>query len=308
MHGLEFRKIEIAAHRGKIQCLSARHAHRAAGIRQNLNHLQASIETHAGRSIAGQQRECQDLQRIADEDGGRFIEGAMRRGLAAAQVVIVHRRQIVVNQRIRVNEFHRRSRRIQCIRVQPKGFSGAIDEQRAQALAAAQDRVALRRVEALWNHVGRRKYRVEDGAHARLIAAQPRFQGFGAHGLCSAGFGFVGSEVFKSGFAGFFEQDLYFLFRLFERGLAGTRQHHPTLERRQRFLERQVALLEAGHQIFKVAHGRLEVGFCFFFGFGCRHSSERYTGAAAGSNPGGRPKWGRCRYRHPVPARNIAKS
>src|SRR6202789_4541829 len=43
MHGLELRKIEIADHRGKIQCLSARHAHRAAGVRQNLNHLKAGI-------------------------------------------------------------------------------------------------------------------------------------------------------------------------------------------------------------------------------------------------------------------------
>ena len=48
-----------------------------------------------------QQRERQYLQRIAGEYGGRFIEGAMTGRATAAQVVIVHRRQIVMHQRVR---------------------------------------------------------------------------------------------------------------------------------------------------------------------------------------------------------------
>ena len=91
-------------------------------------------------------------------------------------------------------------------------------------------------------------------------------------------------EVFNSGFTGFLEQYFYFLFRFLQRGLTGPSQHHAAFESRQRFLERQIALFEAFHQLFEVAHGRLKIGLCFGCGFGRRHDRERYTCAAAGSN------------------------
>ena len=40
----------------------------------------------------------QRLQGIADQDGGRLIKGAMAGRAAAAQVIVVHRRQIIVHQ------------------------------------------------------------------------------------------------------------------------------------------------------------------------------------------------------------------
>ncbi len=55
VHGLEFLETEAAAHRRKIESLAARHAGRAARIRENLHHLQARFGTHAGRTVARQQ-------------------------------------------------------------------------------------------------------------------------------------------------------------------------------------------------------------------------------------------------------------
>ncbi len=48
----------------------------------------------------------QGQQRVAGQDGGRLAVDLVTRGPAAAQVVVVHRRQIVVNQRIGVDHFH----------------------------------------------------------------------------------------------------------------------------------------------------------------------------------------------------------
>jgi len=62
----------------------ARISRGAAGIRKNVNHLQARFRADTGCTIARQQRECQYLERIAGEYCGGLVEGAMRRGLAAA--------------------------------------------------------------------------------------------------------------------------------------------------------------------------------------------------------------------------------
>jgi len=45
-------------------------------------------------------------------------------------------------------------------------LSRAVDEQGTQALAAAENRVALRRVQPLRTHVGRGQNAVENGLHA----------------------------------------------------------------------------------------------------------------------------------------------
>ena len=47
-------------------------------------------------------------QAVAREDGGRLVEGPVHRRLAAPEIVIVHRRQIVMDQRIAVHAFERR--------------------------------------------------------------------------------------------------------------------------------------------------------------------------------------------------------
>ncbi len=56
----------------------------------------------------GQHLEGAGLQGVAGQDGGRLVEGAMAGRLAAAQVVVVHRRQVVVHQGIGVQHLDRR--------------------------------------------------------------------------------------------------------------------------------------------------------------------------------------------------------
>ena len=51
--------------------------------------------------------ERQRQQRIARQDGGRFAEFLVASWLAAPQVVVVEGRQVVVNQRVGVNELER---------------------------------------------------------------------------------------------------------------------------------------------------------------------------------------------------------
>ena len=57
-----------------------------------------------------QQLERQGEQRVARQDAGPFVEGLVHGGLAAAQIVVVHGRQIVMNERIAVHALERRRR------------------------------------------------------------------------------------------------------------------------------------------------------------------------------------------------------
>src|SRR5256885_7630420 len=51
----------------------------------------------------------QSEQRVAGENRGGLAESLVTRRLAASQVIVVQRRQVIVNQRIGVNEFERTS-------------------------------------------------------------------------------------------------------------------------------------------------------------------------------------------------------
>ena len=53
--------------------------------------------------LRGEDVERQALQRIAHEQGGRFVEFHVHRGLAAPQCVVVHRRHVVVDERVGVD-------------------------------------------------------------------------------------------------------------------------------------------------------------------------------------------------------------
>ena len=57
--------------------------------------------------LAGQEIEGKGEQRIACENCGGFVERLMRRRPSAPKRVIVHRRQIVMDQRIGVHAFQR---------------------------------------------------------------------------------------------------------------------------------------------------------------------------------------------------------
>ena len=101
-----------------------------------------------GRRI-GQDLKRQRLQCVAGENCRCFAEGAMGRRAPAPQVVVVHRREIVVNQRVRVNAFDRRAGAAGALVLaseRPRRFNG---EEGPEPFAAAERRIAHRFDKAL---------------------------------------------------------------------------------------------------------------------------------------------------------------
>ena len=87
------------------------------------------------------------MQRIAGQDRGQFLEGAVERRLAAPQIVIVHARQIVVDQRVDVDAFDRERDPHRPFAIDLEQVAGGDDQHRPDPLAAADRGVAHRLVE-----------------------------------------------------------------------------------------------------------------------------------------------------------------
>jgi hypothetical protein len=90
---------------------------------------------------------CKRLQRVGRQDRGGLIVMPVQCRLAAAQVVIVHRRQVVVHERERVNEFDRNGRRVEQVLRHAETFTGRIHEQRPDTLAPIEYGIAHRIVQ-----------------------------------------------------------------------------------------------------------------------------------------------------------------
>ena len=146
MHAGQCRQGLLLAGGIDVQRLAATHARGAGRVGQG---LQAGHAQRGRQWRVGQQAEGAGLQRIAGQDGGRFVEGDMGGRLAAAQGVIVHRRQVVMHQRIGVDELDGHRRRVQVFRLRAEQVATGVHQQRAHALAAAQHRIAHRLVQAL---------------------------------------------------------------------------------------------------------------------------------------------------------------
>ena len=104
VHEFEFRLVKRLADRGEIDGLAAGHAARAAGVGQQGDHFELACRT-SPIGWLGQQLEGQRLQAVADQQGGRLVVLDVAGRLAAAQHVVVHARQVVMHQRIGVDQF-----------------------------------------------------------------------------------------------------------------------------------------------------------------------------------------------------------
>ena len=118
------------------------------------------------RSIR-QHCERQRLQRIAGQDRGGLVEGDVHGGLAAAQGVVVHRRQVVMHQRIAVDQFDRGGGGIELRVGRAERIAGGMDEQGPHALAAVEHAMAHRGVQARGRGRGVGQAAVERGFDAR---------------------------------------------------------------------------------------------------------------------------------------------
>ena len=88
----------------------------------------------AWSGLAGENPKRQHLQRIAHQDRGRLVERLVTRRTAAPQVVVVHGRQVIVHQRVSMDELDGRRRRVQPL------------EGRAERLAVVYTRMGRRRL------------------------------------------------------------------------------------------------------------------------------------------------------------------
>ena len=93
---------KLLALRRKVDCLPPRHSLAAGSPRQRTS----EFGTHRSVGMTGRRRhrlEGEREQGIADQDRCRLVEGDMAGRLAAAKVVVVHRRQVVMDERIGVH-------------------------------------------------------------------------------------------------------------------------------------------------------------------------------------------------------------
>ena len=86
--------------------MSAHHAADARGAREPQHQFRTDCRVGIGGGI-GQDLERQGLQRVAGQNGSCVIEGFVNRRPPPAQVVVVHGGQIVVDERIAMQQFHR---------------------------------------------------------------------------------------------------------------------------------------------------------------------------------------------------------
>ncbi len=88
------------------------------------------------------------IQPIAGEDRHVLAERHMAGGAPAPERVVIHRGQVVVDQRVGVDQLERRRQRHRVLALQPHRVRGREREHRPDALASGQQRVAHRLLQA----------------------------------------------------------------------------------------------------------------------------------------------------------------
>ena len=130
----------------EVHHLPARHSRRAGAMGKAADQLDAD-EGIWVRRFVGKNLEGERMQAIAGKDRGRLVEFAVDGGLAAADIVVVHRGQIVMDQRIDMDAFERSGDARGACLVDAEKLRRREDEKRAKPLAAADRGVAHRAIE-----------------------------------------------------------------------------------------------------------------------------------------------------------------
>jgi hypothetical protein len=99
----------------------------------------------------------------------------MTGGFSTAQVIVVHRRQVVVDEAVGVDQFDGCGRGIEPLEPSAEGLTGHVDEHRTQSLASAQHAVAHRLAEAC-NGIVPGQAGLQDPFAACLISGDARLQ------------------------------------------------------------------------------------------------------------------------------------
>src|SRR5690606_16937419 len=222
---------------------------------------------HRGRrdpvGATDQHRERAGQQRVADQDRVGDPELDVDGWLPAALEGVVHRRQIVVDQRIGVDHLERAAGRKRVGDLASDRLAAGDGQQRAHALAAEQHRVAhaLAQSTGVDFTGGLGQQAVERGVDGRLSLGEVVLQVKVAHRsrsllwvLVLVGVVLFVGEVDDPIVA---EQHLDSLLDRREQLLAFADQLDALLEARERLLERQLAGLELAHHLVEAAEQRL---------------------------------------------------
>ena len=200
-------------------------------------------------------------------------------GFAAAQVIVVERRQIVMNERVGVNKFERagdrqdgshiggkNSRRFEA-QNRPDAFSaglhavahGAVDRGRLRVFAGHQPvEGGVHRGPVFFEKCGK-VHQVEGGSGARSRRGRLGiFLGFGIEG-------------FRRHFAaGFLEQNFHFALGLLQIFLAIARELHAFFEQLHGFVERKIRAFQFSDNLFEARERIFKIRLLRGFGLFCR--------------------------------------
>ena len=131
----------------EIEDLAADHAADAAVSRQ----LQHELDAHGGigvRRRIGGDVEGQRQQAVADEDRGGLVVGLVGRRASPAHVVVVHRGQVVVDQRVAVDHFQRAGGTQHAVAADTEEPRRLDEQERPETLAAGEAGITHRFHEA----------------------------------------------------------------------------------------------------------------------------------------------------------------
>ena len=176
VHGFQLGNIEALAHGFEIDCLTARHAPRSGKHRQVLDHLQARASIVDHFRVVADDVKRKRLQRVAGENRGCFVELAVAGRATAPQVVVIHRRQIVMNQRIGMDNLDRAGGAVDFFQLDVKRRSSRVDQYWAHPLAGRQHGVTHRLVQANRIDSGRGQPVIERGVYSLLELFNKRLE------------------------------------------------------------------------------------------------------------------------------------
>ena len=115
------------------------------------------------------------MQCISRQNSGGLIEGLMRCRFASTQVIIIHRRQIIVDQGVTVNQLNRTGGYIRRRQISTHGLVATIHQHRTNAFAGTEPRILHRR-QQLAADLGQRELAGQSLVHTLLALAYECFQ------------------------------------------------------------------------------------------------------------------------------------
>ena len=254
----------------------------------------------------GHEVEGAGQERVAGEDRDRLAEHLVRGGLAAPQVVVVHGRQVVVDEAVGVDHLHRAGERHQVLARPAHRLAGREDEHGTDALAAGEEAVAHGAVDGgrpgrlrRERPVERLVHRDTESLHRRRGVEAP---GRGGHRPSSSPAGTMGvvrrpALRVEHGLAPrVLQEHLDPALGLLELPVAEPGQADAVLVEPQGLLEGQLAFLQPLHDALELLQGLLERGLV-----GLLHSVSLDRTEARMA-----PRW--SRMRRPWPSSTSAAS